>query len=68
MIVKYDEKKIRHTLNEMIVEDELPFLFVDANGFRKFMKVVEPRFNTPSHFTVMRDCVKMYLKNKSDLK
>jgi hypothetical protein len=52
----------------MIVEDELPFLFVDANGFRKFMKVVEPRFNTPSHFTVMRDCVKMYLKNKSDLK
>jgi hypothetical protein len=68
MIEKYDEKKIRHALNEMIVEDELPFLFVDGNGFRKFMKVVEPRFNIPSRFTVMRDCVKMYLKIKSDLK
>jgi predicted component of type VI protein secretion system len=68
MIAKYDEKKIRNALTEMIIEDELPFLFVDGNRFKKFMRVVEPRFNLPSRYTMMKDSVKMYLKIKSDLK
>jgi hypothetical protein len=68
MIAKYDEKKIRSALTEMIIEDELPFLFVDGNGFKKFMRVVEPRFHLPSRYTTMKDCMKMYLKGKSELK
>ncbi|XP_059453467.1 zinc finger BED domain-containing protein RICESLEEPER 2-like [Corylus avellana] len=68
MIAKYDEKKIKVALTEMVIEDELPFMFVDGNGLKKFMKVVEPRFNIPSRFTTMKDCVKAYLRTKSDLK
>ena len=52
----------------MIIEDELPFLFMDGNGFKKFMRVVKPRFNLSSRYTMMKDCVKMYLKSKNDLK
>jgi hypothetical protein len=68
MIAKYDEKKIRNALTEMIIEDELPFLFVDGNGFKKFMRVVEPCFHLPSRYTTMKDCMKMYLRGKSELK
>jgi hypothetical protein len=68
MIAKYDEKKIRNAFTEMIIKDELPFLFVDGNGFKKFMMVVKPRFHLPSCYTMMKDCMKMYLKGKSELK
>jgi hypothetical protein len=68
MITKYDEKKIRHALTEMVIKDEMHFVFVDGTRFKKFMKIVEHRFNILSHFTVMRDCVKIYLRTKSDLK
>jgi hypothetical protein len=68
MIAKYDEKKIRNALTEMIIEDELPFLFVDGNGFKKFMRIVEPRFHLPSRYTTMKDCMKMYLRGKNELK
>jgi hypothetical protein len=61
-------KKIRNALTEVVTEDELPFLFVDENGFKKFIRVVKPRFNLLSRYTMMKDCVKMYLKTKSDLK
>jgi hypothetical protein len=68
LIAKYDEKKIRNALTEMIIEDEMPFIAVEGRGFQKFMSIVEPRFKVPSRITMMRDCVKMYLKTKSDLK
>jgi hypothetical protein len=41
---------------------------VDGNEFKKFMRVVEPLFNLPSRYTMMKDCVKMYLKIKSNLR
>lgn len=68
LIAKYDEKKIRNALTEMIIEDEMHFIAVEGRGFQKFMSIVEPRFKVPSRITMMRDCVKMYLKTKSDLK
>ena len=52
----------------MVIEDDLPFLFVDGNRFKKFIRVVELGFNLPCHYTMMKDCVKMYLKTTSDLK
>jgi hypothetical protein len=61
-------KKIRNAITEMVIEDEMPFVFMDGTGFKKFMKVVKPRFNIPSHFTMMKDCVKMYLRTKINLK
>jgi hypothetical protein len=65
---KKKKKKKKNALTEMVIEDEMPFVFVDGTGFKKFMKVVEPRFNIRSRFTVMKDCVKTYLRTKIDLK
>jgi nitroimidazol reductase NimA-like FMN-containing flavoprotein (pyridoxamine 5'-phosphate oxidase superfamily) len=48
----------------MVIENELPFFVCRL----KFIRVVEPCFNLPSHYTMMKDCVKMYLKTKSNLK
>jgi hypothetical protein len=68
MIAKYDENKIRDAFTVMVTEDEMSFMVVEGSGFQKFMHVVEPRFKVHSCYTVMKDCVKMYLNTKSDLK
>ena len=31
----------------MIIVDELPFRFVEREGFRELMRTVEPRFRIP---------------------
>ena len=56
VIVKYNAKKIRVAISKMIIANELPFRFVEGDGFQDFMKTVEPRFLIPSRFTVMKDC------------
>ena len=39
-------------LARMIIVDELPFRFVEHDGFIYFMGVVEPRFPVPSRLTI----------------
>jgi hypothetical protein len=68
MIAKYDKKKIRDALTEFIIEDEMPFMMVHGSKSKKLIRIVEPRFEIPSRFTMMKDCMKTYLKIKSDLK
>ncbi|KAL0009737.1 hypothetical protein SO802_004845 [Lithocarpus litseifolius] len=45
----------RKVLTEMIILDELPFRFVENQGFRRFCNVFQPNFNIPSRFTVAKD-------------
>jgi len=52
----------------MIIVDELPFWFVKGEGFQDFMKTVEPRFSIPSCYTMMRDCVRLYMSEKEKLR
>ena len=52
----------------MIIVDELPFSFVEKEGFKNFMKVTTPQFYTLSHRTVTRDCYELYLEEKKLLK
>lgn len=52
----------------MIIVDELPFRFVEGEGFQDFMKIVEPRFSTPSRYTVMRDSIKLFMSENEKLK
>ena len=52
----------------MIVLDELPFKFVEAQGFKKFISVACPRFKIPSRRTITRDCCTHYLEERSKLK
>jgi len=56
VIAKFNASKIRAALSRMIIVDELPFRFVEGEGFKDFMKTVEPRFSIPSRFTMMKDC------------
>jgi hypothetical protein len=60
VIAKYNALKIRVAISKMIIVDELPFRFVECEGFQDFMKTIELRFSIPSHFTVMRDCVRLF--------
>jgi hypothetical protein len=52
----------------MIIVDEMPFSIVDRMGFEKLFKVLKPRFRLPSHYTLMRDCVKLYMQTKGTMK
>ncbi|KAM3363188.1 hypothetical protein P3S68_018042 [Capsicum galapagoense] len=55
-------------LCRMVIVDELPFRFVEKEGFRNFMKVAQPHFKIPSRTTVTRDCFKLFDEEKQKLK
>ncbi|XP_052882252.1 zinc finger BED domain-containing protein RICESLEEPER 2-like [Gossypium arboreum] len=52
----------------MIVIDELPFKFVESEGFKKFMFVASPRFHIPSRTTMTRDVYQLYLDERVKIK
>ena len=64
----YDYDECRQTLVKMVIIDELPFNFVEGKRFKLFSRTVQPRFDIPSSFTVMRDCLKFYVEEKERLK
>jgi hypothetical protein len=63
VIAKFNASKIRAAISRMIIVDELPFRFVEGEGFQDFMKTAEPRFSIPSRFTMMRDCFKLFMNS-----
>ncbi|WOG87948.1 hypothetical protein DCAR_0207181 [Daucus carota subsp. sativus] len=44
----FDQKTSRHKLAAMIIIDELPFRFVEGEGFKDFMNTTQPLFKMPS--------------------
>ncbi|KAG6397244.1 hypothetical protein SASPL_143410 [Salvia splendens] len=64
---KFDQKTIRLGLCKMILLDELPFLFVEREGFQYFMRLVCPQFQIPSRQTIRSDCVQLFLEEKQSL-
>jgi len=68
MIAKYSKKLIRDILCEMIIFDEIPFSTMERMGFSKLFSVLEPRFKFPSQYTMMKDCVKMFINLKNTIK
>ena len=48
------------TLARMIIIDELPFKFVECQGFQEFMEILEPRFPILHCTTIARACMKIY--------
>uniref|UniRef100_A0A3Q7HLV0 HAT C-terminal dimerisation domain-containing protein n=1 Tax=Solanum lycopersicum TaxID=4081 RepID=A0A3Q7HLV0_SOLLC len=52
----------------MIILDELPFSFVEKEGFKKFMSKVQPLFHIPSRRTITRDCYEVYGELRINLK
>jgi len=66
--IGYDYDECRQALVKMVIIYELPFNFMKGKGFRLFSRTVQPRFDIPSRFTVMRDCLKLYVEEKKRLK
>ena len=53
----------------MIIIVGLPFRFVEGQGFRRFMHVVQPKWTKiPSRVTVARDCLQLFKDGKQALK
>ena len=65
---KFSVERLRMTLAKIIIVDEWPFRFVEHDRFIEFMAKVEPRFEIPSRVTVARDCLKLYMKEKDNLR
>ncbi|KAJ9546987.1 hypothetical protein OSB04_019530 [Centaurea solstitialis] len=65
---KFDQKACRKAIAKMIITDELPFKFVENEGFRKCMKKIQPLFSVPSRTTIWRDCYQLYLDEQAKLK
>ncbi|XP_074347010.1 zinc finger BED domain-containing protein RICESLEEPER 2-like [Apium graveolens] len=62
----FDQKVSRHKLAYMVIIDELPFRFVEGEGFINFMRTTQPFFKVPSRFSVARDCYQIYLEEKKN--
>ncbi|KAJ8759334.1 hypothetical protein K2173_006854 [Erythroxylum novogranatense] len=65
---KFDQNVAREALKYMVVLDELPFKFVENQGFRHFMSKVRPKSVFPSRFTVSRDSFQLYINERNKLK
>ncbi|XP_023876928.1 zinc finger BED domain-containing protein RICESLEEPER 2-like [Quercus suber] len=53
----------RKTLAEMVTIDELPFRFVEGNGFQRYSTTLQPKLqirDIPSHQTMARDVIGIY--------
>ncbi|XP_019193746.1 PREDICTED: zinc finger BED domain-containing protein RICESLEEPER 2-like [Ipomoea nil] len=64
----FNQEAIRRALCEMIIIDELPFRFVEGQGFKRFILVACPRFCIPSRWTISRDIYQIYLDERLNLK
>ncbi|KAL2927661.1 Zinc finger BED domain-containing protein RICESLEEPER 3, partial [Bienertia sinuspersici] len=65
---RFDHDEIRKALAKMLILDELPFAFVEREGFRQFCKVAIPHFVPPSHSTITRDCYGLFIEQRKKLK
>ncbi|KAG6694115.1 hypothetical protein I3842_09G034200 [Carya illinoinensis] len=69
MPIAFSVEACRQALVEMIILDELPFKFVEGEGFKKFMFVVCPKWvEIPSRMTVANDCFNLFMREKNNLR
>lgn len=52
----------------MIITDELPFRFIESEGFRHFMSVTQSELKFVSRNTVVKDCLSIYMQERKKLK
>lgn len=65
---QFDPDFSRKELVKMIIIDELPFMFVEREGFRVFCKSLHPNFAPPSRHTIARDCYILFIDERRKLK
>ncbi|KAL4340526.1 hypothetical protein GQ457_08G022240 [Hibiscus cannabinus] len=65
---QFDQDNCRKALARILIVDELPFVFVEHEGFRYFCKQLCPKFVPLSRKTVTRDCYSIFIEERSKLK
>ena len=59
----------RKVLSKLVIKNELPFRFVETEGFIEFLQVIQPKWlKIPSRITVARDILSHYESEKKMLK
>jgi hypothetical protein len=66
--ISYNYDECRQALANMVIIDELPFNFVEGQRFKLFTRTMQPRFDIPSRFTIMRDYLKLYVEENDRLR
>ena len=64
---EFNQDVIRKALAKMLIVDELPFSFVERDGFREYCKTINPHFFIPSRSTATRDCYKLFIEGRKKL-
>ena len=64
---EFNQELCRKALARMLIVDEIPFSYVEREGFRYFCKVLNPKFLLPSRPTVTRDCYLLYIDERKKL-
>lgn len=64
----FDEDVARIALARMVIRDELAFSFVEGDGFKDFIREVQPLFKNISRRTVARDIWDLYDSEKTRMK
>ena len=62
--IGYNYDECRQALAKMVIINELLFNFIEGQGSKLFARTMQSRFDIPSRFTIMRDCLKFYVKEK----
>ncbi|CAM8990745.1 unnamed protein product [Rhodiola kirilowii] len=65
--VKWSEQGCREAAVKMIVMDELPFSFIEKEGFRYFCRYAVPDWHVPSRRVICKQFLKMYAAEKAKL-
>ncbi|KAF2308942.1 hypothetical protein GH714_025281 [Hevea brasiliensis] len=64
---QFDQDACKEALVKMIIKEELPFRFVEKEGFTEFLQVAVPQFKIPSRYTIARDCYQLFISEKKKL-
>nr|GEV83126.1 hypothetical protein [Tanacetum cinerariifolium] len=67
MAWKFNQKESKKALAHMVIVDELPFSFIQREGFRHYSKINQPLFDVPCRGTTTQDCYNLYEEEKNKL-
>jgi hypothetical protein len=65
---KFDQEVSRRALAEMIILDELPFSFIENEGFRHFCESLQPKFKVISRITITKNILQLFAIEKQKLR
>ena len=68
LVKTFNKEACRAALTRMIIKDELPFIFVEGEGFREFWVESCPKFDLPSWIAIARDVYQLYLEERKKLR